>query len=146
MSEFCKACSEEMFGPGSNDFKNMTTKSDWQSGRAAMVLCEGCGPIQVDPEGNCVSKDCIEAGKVGHNMPWYEQLPEYLEQRDAEARQRYLDEKPQSIFSFGPAFHTWWFVGTGKPVPVPCQRGCTACNLFWSNHDQGISRRVPLAQ
>lgn len=132
MSEFCKACSEEHFGPGFNDFKSMTTKSDWQSGRAVSVLCEGCGPIQVNPQGQCVSHDCLEAGQPGHGMPWYEQLPQYLERRDAEARKRYEEERPQSVFSFGPTFHVWWFIGTGKLVPAPCERGCTACSPYWS--------------
>jgi hypothetical protein len=32
----------------------LTTVEEWNKGLAAEVLCEGCGPTQVDPKGNCV--------------------------------------------------------------------------------------------
>ncbi|QBJ04504.1 hypothetical protein HOV23_gp069 [Pseudomonas phage Lana] len=73
MADFCKACSEQMFGAfaaENNDLKGLTTQEDWDKGLAASALCEGCGPIQVDPEGNCVSSDCLEHGNPGHGLPW----------------------------------------------------------------------------
>ena len=37
---------------------------------AAIVICEGCGVIQVDQEGNCISTDCQQAGQPGHGIPY----------------------------------------------------------------------------
>lgn len=54
------------------------------------------------------------------------ELEKYLNERHFEA------EPIQSVFSFGSQFHTWWFVGTGKPIPTPCERGCTACGPYWN--------------
>jgi hypothetical protein len=73
MADFCRACTEQLFGvfaAQNNDLKGLTTQEDWDKGLAVSVLCEGCGPIQVDPEGNCVSTDCLEHGKPGHGLPW----------------------------------------------------------------------------
>jgi hypothetical protein len=66
MADFCKARSEELFGRDTKDLAGITDTNDWLDGRAAIVLCEGCGPIQVDPAGRCVSKDCLKAGESGH--------------------------------------------------------------------------------
>lgn len=60
------------------------------------------------------------------------QLLWYLDDRDAEGRKRWLKEEIQSVFSFGTQFHTWWFIGTGKPIPAPCERGCNACGPYWN--------------
>jgi len=72
MAEFCRACMDE-FGDGLkyNDAKGFTSKKAWKLGKAALFFCEGCGCIQVDPDGNCVSPDCLKAGEPGHGMPWY---------------------------------------------------------------------------
>ena len=67
MAEFCKACSIELYGKDLKELANITTESDLKRARAASVLCEGCGPIQVDQHGNCVS-DCLKSGKEGHGM------------------------------------------------------------------------------
>lgn len=58
MADFCQQCSEELFGKDFGDFAGQTTPEMWEQGYHAVVLCEGCGPIQVDPEGRCVSEDC----------------------------------------------------------------------------------------
>jgi hypothetical protein len=70
MADFCKQCSIDMFGKDFKELADLTKPEDWQAGLAVATICEGCGPIQVDPEGNCVSPDCIEAGKEGHGLPW----------------------------------------------------------------------------
>lgn len=75
MADFCRGCAEEIFGLSkdglfSDDLAGITKPEDWAEGRAACVICEGCGPIQVDPVGNCVSADYIEMGKEGHGLPW----------------------------------------------------------------------------
>lgn len=54
MSDHCKSCIPEF-----NDLVGITTLDAWKEGKAAVVLCEGCGPIQVDPEGFCLG-DCVE--------------------------------------------------------------------------------------
>ena len=75
MAEFCEACSKEHFGPDfPNDFKGLTTEESWKEGKAAVVICEGCGPIQVDPKGRCISEDCLEAGKKGHGPAVFQEV------------------------------------------------------------------------
>lgn len=66
MSDYCRACSEDLFGRDYGEMAGLTSPADWAAGRAAIVLCEGCGPIQVDPDGRCVSADCTRAGRSGH--------------------------------------------------------------------------------
>jgi len=56
MAEFCNQCAAELGFP--SDFVGVTSEEAWAAGRPAVVLCEGCGPIQVDPQGNCVSENC----------------------------------------------------------------------------------------
>jgi hypothetical protein len=51
MADFCKQCSLEVFGEDSRDLANITKVEDWNAGKAVYVICEGCGPIQVDPNG-----------------------------------------------------------------------------------------------
>lgn len=63
MAEFCKQCAVDLFGEHTDfadDFAGLTTEADWLAGNAAVVLCEGCGAIQVDPSGACVSTDCLK--------------------------------------------------------------------------------------
>ena len=60
MADFCKQCSEELFGEDFGDFVGITKPEDWEKGLACVVLCEGCGPIQVDLEGRCISIDCLK--------------------------------------------------------------------------------------
>lgn len=59
MADFCKQCSTDSFGQDYGDLAGITTKEDQAKGLYAVVLCEGCGPIQVDTEGACISKDCM---------------------------------------------------------------------------------------
>lgn len=66
MADFCKQCALEIFGEDMSDLAGLTTKEDWDNGTAALALCEGCGFIQVDPEGNCVSADCLRGHGEQH--------------------------------------------------------------------------------
>lgn len=62
MAEFCKQCAEYMgFDP---DFTGMTTADDEAKGLFVCVLCEGCGAIQVNAAGECIS-DCLEHHHIG---------------------------------------------------------------------------------
>jgi hypothetical protein len=62
MADFCKQCSIEYFGKDYGDLAEVTQRADWNNGLANVVLCEGCGPVQVDPEGRCTSEDCLKKG------------------------------------------------------------------------------------
>ena len=71
MAKFCEACAVELGHPY-GDFRDMAAE-----GEVCLVLCEGCGATYVDPYGNCVSKDCLKAGQLGHgkvinDIPGYE--------------------------------------------------------------------------
>lgn len=57
MADFCKQCADGLGFPES-DLKGLTDQDSWKEGLATVVLCEGCGAIQVDPDGRCVSSDC----------------------------------------------------------------------------------------
>lgn len=68
MAEFCKACFIELFGEDFCELAGITKEVDFEKGLACAVICEGCGIIQVDPEGNCLSKNCLKQGKEGHGL------------------------------------------------------------------------------
>jgi hypothetical protein len=77
MAEFCRACGVEVQGEDvPSDLKGLITQAEWEKGLVAVVMCEGCGIIQVDPEGNCVSNNCLKAGQPGHGTV-YNNGPEY---------------------------------------------------------------------
>jgi hypothetical protein len=60
MADFCYECAEKLFGNGeNNDLAGLTTESQEVQGRYAEALCEGCGPIQVDSAGHCMTPDCL---------------------------------------------------------------------------------------
>lgn len=82
MSDFCKQCSFEVFGEDYGDMASITTEEEWAAGKAALVLCENCGPCQVDPEGNCVSEDCS----------------------------KYHGRKPPMFYSDSPALYVWMLI------------------------------------
>jgi hypothetical protein len=62
MAEFCKQCAKEVWGnecPG--DFIGITSEEDYKKGLYSLVLCEGCGPCQVRPDGSCIG-NCMNPG------------------------------------------------------------------------------------
>lgn len=72
MADFCKKCTEDLFGEEAgknNDMAGLTSHESWDKGLAASALCESCGPIQVDPHGNCAS-NCSLGDMPGHNVAW----------------------------------------------------------------------------
>lgn len=71
MADFCKACAGMLNETEScpSDFVGATSEESFAQGMAAVVLCEGCGSIQVNPAGECISKDCLCAGEPGHGVP-----------------------------------------------------------------------------
>ena len=61
MADFCKQCSEDMFGPGHNDFewaKDHLTEAQERNGYGISALCEGCGFTMVNRAGECIT-DCM---------------------------------------------------------------------------------------
>ena len=66
MADFCKQCSIAGFGEDYGDLAGLNVDADGKAWPYTVVLCEGCGPIQVNPEGVCVSCDCLEHG---HGVP-----------------------------------------------------------------------------
>lgn len=64
MADFCKQCAEDM--GWESDFlhlKDQFTEADIALGLGILVLCEGCGPIIIGHEGECVCpphNDCLE--------------------------------------------------------------------------------------
>jgi hypothetical protein len=66
MADFCKQCSIDMFGDDWYDLAGLSDEEQTASGLFAGVLCEGCGPTQVDHLGKCVNPDCLKQhGKQG---------------------------------------------------------------------------------
>lgn len=62
MADFCMQCSIDLHGDDFGDLADITSKEGAEKGFYCVVLCEGCGPIQVDDRGGCVSKDCFKNG------------------------------------------------------------------------------------
>jgi hypothetical protein len=60
MADFCKQCSIATFGSDYKDFHRLSTPEDTEKGLYCWVLCEGCGDIQVDHDGACISPFCHE--------------------------------------------------------------------------------------
>lgn len=56
MAEFCRSCAKDL--EGTSDFVGIPPNE--------VVLCEGCGPIQVGPDGDCVSADCLLKDTPNH--------------------------------------------------------------------------------
>ena len=54
MADFCKQCSEQLFGEDFGDLKGLSPQDCLTTDRYAVVLCEGCGTTQVDNDGNCI--------------------------------------------------------------------------------------------
>ncbi len=62
MADFCNGCAEKL-GLPIGDFAGMTTLDDLKNGKAAEVLCEGCGEmILVDEVGNRIVKERKASG------------------------------------------------------------------------------------
>ncbi len=89
MADYCKACSIEIFGEDYGELAGITARKDWEKGLACSVICEGCGVIHVDPDGNCATKNCLvntdpRRKKVGHGVPWMRTEPKQRKSDDAD--------------------------------------------------------------
>ncbi len=63
MADFCRTCTEDDGLPG-GDYENGTgdlqnlVESEQRHTHVARVICEGCGPTEVDIKGNCMG-NCL---------------------------------------------------------------------------------------
>jgi hypothetical protein len=61
MSDYCRQCTKEIFGPDMKpDLAGLTTEQETHDGLYASVLCEGCGPTQVDHDGTCIHHNAAD--------------------------------------------------------------------------------------
>jgi len=60
MADYCKQCSETMFGKDFGDFAGMITEEKAKKGFGAIALCEGCGNILVNHGGKRISEPEIK--------------------------------------------------------------------------------------
>lgn len=51
MADFCKQCSIDFFG---EDCKDLANLGECNKDEGFSVICEGCGLILVDKDGNCI--------------------------------------------------------------------------------------------
>lgn len=57
MADFCRDCSIDVWGKDYGDLADLSTEEDTKNGLFCVVICEGCGIIQVDHEGVSITKD-----------------------------------------------------------------------------------------
>lgn len=69
MASFCMQCSIENFGEDYEELAGLSTAEETANKKYPVVLCEGCGAIQVDHTGRCVSPDCLEKHGALNNDP-----------------------------------------------------------------------------
>lgn len=53
MADFCRQCTRDCLGLRGSTFEGLLSETDFQRGMLISVLCEGCGPTQVDVAGHC---------------------------------------------------------------------------------------------
>ena len=56
MADLCQTCTIETWGFDTRNLAGLTTQGDTAAGNHAVVLCEGCGLIQVDHDGKRVER------------------------------------------------------------------------------------------
>jgi len=66
MADFCNQCAKSLALPH-GDLAGLDLYT--------VVLCEGCGAIQVDEYGNCISRDCLENGHPDSGCTCYTYIP-----------------------------------------------------------------------
>lgn len=65
MADFCKQCSIDLFGVDNADLANLGGERKLEPGMYWPAICEGCGFILVDDDGNCCECD-IKPDQPGH--------------------------------------------------------------------------------
>lgn len=54
VADFCKQCSEKLFGEDTKELAEISTPQDTEAGFYVAVICETCGPIFVNHLGHRV--------------------------------------------------------------------------------------------
>lgn len=62
MADFCKQCSEELFGEDNKDLAALMLPEKYKDGYGAVAICEGCGDTVVDVNGKCIAVWCEKHG------------------------------------------------------------------------------------
>ena len=52
MADLCHQCAMGIFGEDSGDLAGLSTPDDTRAGLFPVLICEGCGPVQVDHAGH----------------------------------------------------------------------------------------------
>lgn len=65
MADFCKQCSIDHFGEDHRDLAGLGNGRTLQPNHGWLAICEGCGYILVDDDGNCFECD-LKPGQPGH--------------------------------------------------------------------------------
>ena len=69
MSDFCSQCFKDMGGLGIDLTRTDGAQTDLaglcKEDEETGVLCEGCGFIAIDSEGQCMSKNCLIDHETG---------------------------------------------------------------------------------
>lgn len=60
MADFCKQCSEEIFGEDFEDLKGLGNGRKLKPLDGWVTICEGCGPTIVNEKGECISSRCLK--------------------------------------------------------------------------------------
>lgn len=79
MADFCKQCSIEIFGGDFRELAGLISQEQAEGGLIARVLCEGCGPTQVNIEGECLFHE--KAGGTQQScLEHAQKKPEHVQQ------------------------------------------------------------------
>lgn len=66
MADFCKQCSIDIFQKDFGELAGLSKPENTANGLYATAICEGCGVIQVNHLGECISPDCFVDHKTGN--------------------------------------------------------------------------------
>ena len=58
MAEYCKQCSDDMFGESHKFYPTFDVVAP--PGQGYTVLCEVCGPTLVNEKGECIDPECLK--------------------------------------------------------------------------------------
>lgn len=64
MADFCKQCSEEMWGHDNRDLAASEHDIELGGYKRLYTLCEECGPTMVDRDGKCIGACRLKHGDV----------------------------------------------------------------------------------
>ena len=72
MADFCRQCTRKLFGVDAHDYGNL---KPLEPGMGYPVLCEDCGPIYVNDQGECISHTCMNTITYEVDIPRWSSHP-----------------------------------------------------------------------